>query len=186
MSEEPRRCRQTADRQNAGQVRGNVDERGRATTSDHGRLSLIRPLPRYHRHRRRRRRSRRAAIIRSSLIKLREMSKDSAMLGKTDNADADYYIPRRPIHSSARVGPPTRSCVRARARGRVVCACAYVCRSVSTRTLLSSEKHGHAHTPACTHVRVLSRRSETGVNVLHLCKLARSRRSDRYNYSIRD
>ncbi|KYM91160.1 hypothetical protein ALC53_01572 [Atta colombica] len=31
------------------------------------------------------------------------MSKDSAMPGKTDNADADYYIPCRPIHSSTRV-----------------------------------------------------------------------------------
>jgi len=119
---------------------------GETSTSDHGRLSLIRPLPRYHRHRRRRRRRRRrAAIIRSSLIKLREMSKDSAMLGKTDNADADYYIPRRPIHSSARVGPPTRSCVRARARGRIVRACAgRVCRSVST------ERTFHRHTSADT------------------------------------
>lgn len=38
------------------------------------------------------------------------------MLGKTDNADADYYIPRRPIHSNARAGPPTKLCVR-------VCVC---------------------------------------------------------------
>lgn len=47
--------------------------------------------------RRRRRRCRPGAIIRSSLIKLCEMSKDLAMPGKTDNADADYYIPRRPM-----------------------------------------------------------------------------------------
>jgi len=140
-----------------------------STTSDHGQLSFTRPPPRCHRHRRRRRRrSRRAAIIRSSLIKLREMSKDSAMLGKTDNADADYYIPRRPTHSSARVGPPTKSRVRAHA----VRVCVCVCRSVSTRLCFPAES-----TDAHTHMRALSRQLETGVNVLHLCKPAHPRRS---------
>lgn len=39
------------------------------------------------------------------------------MPGKTDNADADYYIPRRPIHSGTRrvcvhIGLPGVECVR--------------------------------------------------------------------------
>lgn len=87
-------------RRNARQARGNADV-GLAC------------LPR-----RSRRRRRRGAIIRSSLIKLREMSKDSAMPGKTDNADADYYIPRRPIHSRVLA----RVCVHAGLPGRGMCA----------------------------------------------------------------
>lgn len=75
---------------------GRVTRRRRASADNDGSLAWSACLPACLPPRRRRRR-RPGAIIRSSLIKLCEMSKDSAMPGKTDNADADYYIPRRPI-----------------------------------------------------------------------------------------
>jgi len=55
----------------------------------------------------------------------------------------------------------------------------------------SAHKRGHdAHRHACTHVRVLSRQLETGVNVLHLRELAHIRGGAAAilfgNYSISD
>lgn len=138
-------------RRNARQARGNADV-GR------GPLAC---LPRRSR--------RRGAIIRSSLIKLREMSKDSAMPGKTDNADADYYIPRRPIHSRV---ARARVCVHAGLPGRGMCAAPGVCvhaRSSGARVCMDT----YVISPAVTcirlrYARALSLQLETSVNILHL------------------
>lgn len=90
------------------------------------------------------------------------------MPGKTDNADADYYIPRRPIHSSTRVcvyvGLSACGCVPR--VGVYACADGHACTYVYGH--VRNFSRGYVYT---LRMRALSQQLETGVNILHLTSM---------------
>lgn len=88
------------------------------------------------------------------------------MPGKTDNADADYYIPRRPIHSSTCAFASTldfqRGMCVSRIRGQTRCL------PVVCTDNVRNFSRGYVYT---LRTRALSQQLQTGVNILHLASV---------------